>query len=140
MNPDDVRHRGTRGRSGNPAKAANTPAARRGPATAADWVAGARLRTLPLAIAPVALGTGAGVVAIADGAWHPARALLALVVALALQIAVNYANDYSDGVRGTDDHRVGPAGSRARAPRSRAMCSPCRSASSRSRRSPASRS
>ncbi len=72
-------------------------------------MAGARLRTLPLAIAPVALGTGAGVVAIADGPWHPARALLALVVALALQIGVNYANDYSDGVRGTDDHRVGPA-------------------------------
>ena len=79
------------------------------PATAADWVAGARLRTLPLAIAPVALGTGAGIVAIADGPWHPARAALALMVALALQIGVNYANDYSDGVRGTDEHRVGPA-------------------------------
>ena len=73
MNPDDIRNRGTYGRSGNPAKA-SSPAARRGPATAADWVAGARLRTLPLAIAPVALGTGAGVVAIADGPWHPARA------------------------------------------------------------------
>ncbi|WP_448808413.1 1,4-dihydroxy-2-naphthoate polyprenyltransferase [Agromyces bauzanensis] len=108
MNPADVRSR-TNGRSGNPAKRTAAPAAARGPATAADWVAGARLRTLPLAIAPVALGTGAGVVAIADGPWHPARALLALVVALALQIAVNYANDYSDGVRGTDDHRVGPA-------------------------------
>ena len=119
MNPDDIRNRGTRGRSGNPAKA-SSPAARRGPATAADWVAGARLRTLPLAIAPVALGTGAGVVALADGPWHPARALLALVVALALQIAVNYANDYSDGVRGTDEHRVGPArltGSGAAKPR-----------------------
>ena len=119
MNPDDIRPR-TNGRSGNPAKAASGPAAARGPATAADWVAGARLRTLPLAIAPVALGTGAGVVAIADGPWHPARALLALVVALALQIAVNYANDYSDGVRGTDDHRVGPArltGSGAAKPR-----------------------
>ena len=76
MKPDDIRNRGTHGRSGNPAKA-SSPAARRGPATAADWVAGARLRTLPLAIAPVALGTGAGVVAIADGPWHPARALLA---------------------------------------------------------------
>ena len=111
LNPDDARAR-THGRSGNPAKSAKSaarPAAVRGPATAADWVAGARLRTLPLAIAPVALGTGAGVVAIADGPWHPARALLALVVALALQIAVNYANDYSDGIRGTDDHRVGPA-------------------------------
>jgi 1,4-dihydroxy-2-naphthoate polyprenyltransferase len=110
MNPDDVRKRGgAYGRSGNPAKAEAAPSAARGPATAADWIAGARLRTLPLAIAPVALGTGAGIVAIPDGPWHPARALLALVVALALQIAVNYANDYSDGVRGTDDHRVGPA-------------------------------
>ena len=120
MNPQDVRNRASRGRSGNPAKASSSPVAARGPATAADWVAGARLRTLPLAIAPVALGTGAGVVAIADGPWHPARALLALVVALALQIAVNYANDYSDGVRGTDDHRVGPArltGSGAAKPR-----------------------
>jgi 1,4-dihydroxy-2-naphthoate polyprenyltransferase len=120
MNPQDVRHRSARTRSGNPAKAASGPTATRGPATAADWVAGARLRTLPLAVAPVALGTGAGVVAIADGPWHPARALLALVVALALQIAVNYANDYSDGVRGTDDHRVGPArltGSGAAKPR-----------------------
>jgi 1,4-dihydroxy-2-naphthoate polyprenyltransferase len=99
-----------RSRSGNPAKAARgNPKPPPRPATAADWIAGARLRTLPLAIAPVALGTGAGVVAIADGPWHPARAVLALVVALALQIGVNYANDYSDGVRGTDDHRVGPA-------------------------------
>src|SRR5687768_2051841 len=109
MNPDDLSKRGTARRSGNPAKKPASPAAVRGPATAADWVAGARLRTLPLAIAPVALGTGAGIVAIPDGSWHPARAALALVVALALQIAVNYANDYSDGVRGTDDHRVGPA-------------------------------
>ena len=121
MNPDDLsKRRPDHRRSGNPAKAASGPAAARGPATAADWVSGARLRTLPLAIAPVALGTGAGVVAIPDGPWHPARALLALVVALALQIAVNYANDYSDGVRGTDTHRVGPArltGSGAAKPR-----------------------
>lgn len=110
----------THGRSGNPAKAATAPQAARGPVTAADWIAGARLRTLPLAIAPVALGTGAGAVAIADGNWYPERALLALIVALALQIGVNYANDYSDGVRGTDDHRVGPArltGSGAVAPK-----------------------
>jgi 1,4-dihydroxy-2-naphthoate octaprenyltransferase len=79
------------------------------PATAADWVSGARLRTLPLAIAPVALGTGAAVVASGPGVFHPERALLALVVALCLQIGVNYANDYSDGIRGTDAHRVGPA-------------------------------
>ncbi|WP_370647377.1 1,4-dihydroxy-2-naphthoate polyprenyltransferase [Agromyces endophyticus] len=101
----------THSRSGDPAKAAGRPDTSKpvGPATAADWISGARLRTLPLAVAPVALGTGAGVLAIAEGSWHPARALLALVVALALQIGVNYANDYSDGVRGTDDHRVGPA-------------------------------
>ena len=111
INPDDVKSRATYGKSGNPARAAAGRPSEKvvKPATAADWVAGARLRTLPLAIAPVALGTGAGVVAIADGPWHPARALLALMVALALQIGVNYANDYSDGVRGTDDHRVGPA-------------------------------
>ncbi|WP_373460757.1 1,4-dihydroxy-2-naphthoate polyprenyltransferase [Agromyces ramosus] len=121
MNPDDLSKRGTAGRrAGNPAKKPVPPAGAPRPATAADWVAGARLRTLPLAIAPVALGTGAGIVAIPDGSWHPARAALALVVALALQIGVNYANDYSDGVRGTDDHRVGPArltGSGAAKPR-----------------------
>ncbi|QEO14133.1 1,4-dihydroxy-2-naphthoate polyprenyltransferase [Agromyces intestinalis] len=100
----------THGRSGNPARAAATgPVAAAGPVTWRDWVAGARLRTLPLAISPVALGTGAGVVAISDGPWHPTRFALALVVALALQIGVNYANDYSDGIRGTDAHRVGPA-------------------------------
>ncbi|GAA2037022.1 1,4-dihydroxy-2-naphthoate polyprenyltransferase [Agromyces tropicus] len=112
----------THGRSGNPAKAAAAPVVRRGPATARDWIAGARLRTLPLAIAPVALGTGAGVAMLdfLDEPFHPWRALLALVVALALQVGVNYANDYSDGVRGTDEHRVGPArlvGSGAATPR-----------------------
>jgi 1,4-dihydroxy-2-naphthoate polyprenyltransferase len=121
MNPDDITKRTAASRrSGNPARAASGTTGGRGAATAADWIAGARVRTLPLAIAPVALGTGAGVVAIPDGPWHPARALLALVVALALQIAVNYANDYSDGVRGTDEHRVGPArltGSGAAKPR-----------------------
>ena len=89
-------------------------------AAAGDWIAGARLRTLPLAIAPVALGTGAAVVANGNGHWEPVRALLCLVVALCLQIGVNYANDYSDGVRGTDDHRIGPArliGSGAAQPR-----------------------
>ncbi|WP_340540873.1 1,4-dihydroxy-2-naphthoate polyprenyltransferase [Nocardioides sp. GXZ039] len=74
-------------------------------ATAAQWVAGARPRTLPAAVAPVLAGTG--VAAFEDGAvWW--KALLALVVSLALQVAVNYANDYSDGIRGTDDVRVGP--------------------------------
>ena len=69
------------------------------------WVEGARLRTLPLAIAPVAIGAGA-----ADSvqAFDLILSLLALAVALFLQIGVNYANDYSDGIRGTDDYRVGP--------------------------------
>src|SRR5690348_4066793 len=74
-------------------------------ATAADWVAGARPRTLPAAISPVLAGTG--VAAYGDDlVWW--KALLALVVALALQVGVNYANDYSDGIRGTDADRVGP--------------------------------
>jgi 1,4-dihydroxy-2-naphthoate octaprenyltransferase len=73
--------------------------------TAAQWLEGARPRTLPAALAPVLVGTGA---AAAVDAARPGRALLALVVALALQVGVNYANDYSDGVRGTDDARVGP--------------------------------
>ena len=71
----------------------------------AQWVQGARPRTLPAAVAPVVAGTGAA--AAESGAlWW--KALLALGVALALQIGVNYANDYSDGVRGTDARRVGP--------------------------------
>jgi 1,4-dihydroxy-2-naphthoate polyprenyltransferase len=74
-------------------------------ATAAQWLEGARPRTLPAAIAPVAAGTGAAANANGFGAW---KAALALLVALALQVGVNYANDYSDGVRGTDADRVGP--------------------------------
>ncbi len=73
--------------------------------TAAQWLEGARPRTLPAAVAPVLVGTGAA--AAADG-FSAGRGVLALVVALALQVGVNYANDYSDGVRGTDVHRVGP--------------------------------
>ncbi|MDI6909429.1 1,4-dihydroxy-2-naphthoate polyprenyltransferase [Nocardioides sp.] len=74
-------------------------------ATPDQWLAGARPRTLPAAVSPVLAGTG--VAAYADGlVWW--KALLALVVALALQVAVNYANDYSDGIRGTDAGRVGP--------------------------------
>ena len=76
-------------------------------ATARDWIGGARLRTVPLAIAPVALGT-ATAYTLGDGEWHPVRALLCLAVAVALQVGVNFANDYSDGVRGTDKRRVGP--------------------------------
>jgi 1,4-dihydroxy-2-naphthoate octaprenyltransferase len=67
------------------------------------WVAGARPRTLAAAIAPVMVAT-----AYAGNQWSPWRALLALIVSLALQIGVNYANDYSDGIRGTDDSRIGP--------------------------------
>jgi len=74
-------------------------------ATVAQWISGARPRTLPAAVAPVLVGTGA---AVGLGARHPGRALTALLVSLALQVGVNYANDYSDGVRGTDDDRVGP--------------------------------
>ena len=67
------------------------------------WVLGARLRTLPAAIAPVAVATA---LAGEDASLIPA--LLALVVSLSLQVGVNYANDYSDGIRGTDSDRVGP--------------------------------
>lgn len=74
-------------------------------ATSSEWIAGARPRTLPAAAAPVIVGTGA---AAQLGQADLGRALLALGVALALQVGVNYANDYSDGVRGTDTDRVGP--------------------------------
>ena len=69
------------------------------------WVEGARLRTLPLAISPIVIGAGA---ASAVDKFNLQLTLLALAVALFLQIGVNYANDYSDGIRGTDEHRVGP--------------------------------
>ena len=73
--------------------------------TVGEWVEGARPRTLPAAVAPVLVGSG--LAAWAGGfVWW--AALLALLVAVAVQIGVNYANDYSDGVRGTDDRRVGP--------------------------------
>jgi len=74
-------------------------------ASAAHWLAGARPRTLPAAISPVLAGTGVATYG-DDAVWW--KALLALVVALALQVGVNYANDYSDGIRGTDADRVGP--------------------------------
>jgi 1,4-dihydroxy-2-naphthoate polyprenyltransferase len=67
------------------------------------WIIGARVRTLPAAIAPVLVAT-----AYAGSNWDPIPALSALLVSLALQIGVNYANDYSDGIRGTDDSRIGP--------------------------------
>ncbi|EPH07212.1 1,4-dihydroxy-2-naphthoate octaprenyltransferase [Propionibacterium sp. oral taxon 192 str. F0372] len=85
-------------------------------ASVAEWVEGARLRTLPAAIAPVFAGSA---VAIGHDGFVLVRALLAMGVGLALQIGVNYANDYSDGIRGTDEYRVGPqrlVGSGAAAP------------------------
>ncbi len=85
-------------------------------ASVGQWVAGARPRTLPTAVSPVLVGTGA---AVGAGPVEPVRAVLALVVAVALVVGVNYANDYSDGIRGTDDERVGPVrlvGSRLAAP------------------------
>lgn len=79
------------------------------PATASDWFGGARLRTLPLAVAPVLVGAGASVVALGDHQFHWLRALACLAVAVCLQIGVNFANDYSDGIRGTDTYRQGPS-------------------------------
>ena len=70
------------------------------------WIKGARLRTLPLAVAPILIGAGT---ASLWGSSNIGLALLAFLVALFLQIGVNYANDYSDGIRGTDKNRVGPA-------------------------------
>ncbi len=79
-------------------------------ASVAEWIEGARPRTLPAAIAPVIAGLGATVYSgTALSTWEGVRnGLLALLVALALQVGVNYFNDYSDGVRGTDEVRVGP--------------------------------
>lgn len=74
-------------------------------ASAKDWLEGARLRTLPAAAAPVLVGSGA---AYNMGSFSWGMSALALAVALLLQIGVNFANDYSDGVRGTDDKRSGP--------------------------------
>lgn len=96
-------------KSGNPAKRAaaqqrvdvGVPAA----ITWRDWVGGARIRTLPLAVAPVAAGAG---VAHMVQSFSLTLTLLALAVAVMLQIGVNFANDYSDGIRGTDEFRVGP--------------------------------
>ena len=85
-------------------------------ATAQQWIQAARPRTLPAAIAPVLVGVGAG---IDLGAFSWLRAALAMVVSLSLQVGVNYSNDYSDGIRGTDEVRVGPVrlvGARLAAP------------------------
>ena len=85
--------------------------------TTSDWIAGARPRTLPAAVAPVLAGTGVAAY-VAQAVWW--KAALALVVSLTLQVGVNYANDYCDGIRGTDTERVGPmrlVGSGAATPR-----------------------
>ena len=74
-------------------------------ATIGDWLEGARIRTLPAAVAPVLIGAG---IAIDEGKFSLTRTLLAAGVALAFQIGSNFSNDYSDGVRGTDDVRTGP--------------------------------
>lgn len=86
-------------------------------ATAAQWLEGARPRTLPMAFAPVIIGSAA---AFGLGSFSPVNAVLAALVSVLLQIGVNYANDYSDGIRGTDNERVGPlrlTGSGAAPPR-----------------------
>ncbi|MBJ7400766.1 1,4-dihydroxy-2-naphthoate polyprenyltransferase [Mycolicibacterium sp.] len=86
-------------------------------ASIAQWIEGARPRTLPNAIAPVIAGTGAAAW-LNSAVWW--KALLALAVSVALIVGVNYANDYSDGIRGTDDERAGPlrlVGSKVAAPR-----------------------
>ena len=104
QSPSGARPKG-KGRSGNPAA---RPYEKIRPATFGDWVAGARVFTLSMSISPVLVGTGAATVANDPGEFHWVRALLCLVIAVSLQIGVNYANDYSDGIRGTDRHRVGP--------------------------------
>ena len=76
-----------------------------GMATVAHWIEGARVRTWPNAIAPVLVGTGS---AAGIDKFNPVIAALALAVSMLLIIGVNFANDYSDGIRGTDAHRVGP--------------------------------
>lgn len=86
-------------------------------ASLAQWIEGARPRTLPNAVAPVIAGTGAAAW-LGEAVWW--KALLALIVALALIVGVNFANDYSDGIRGTDDVRAGPlrlVGSRVASPK-----------------------
>ena len=75
------------------------------PAGIRIWLMAARPRTLPASVVPVVVGTAAAG-AVGHAVWW--RALLAAVVAVALQVGTNYANDYSDGIRGTDEKRVGP--------------------------------
>lgn len=105
-------------KGGRPGGRSPAPVAAR--ATLRDWIGGARIRTLSLAIAPVAVGTAAAYDFEGSTGWHWVRAVLCLAVALGLQIGVNFANDYSDGIRGADNLRVGPSrltGSGAAKPR-----------------------
>ena len=95
-----------RGRSGRPG---GRPAEQLPPATFGTWISGARPLTLLLAVAPVVLGTATASLLTETWYEHWVRAVLALAVAVCLQIGVNYANDYSDGVRGADRNRIGPA-------------------------------
>ncbi|MBE8525751.1 1,4-dihydroxy-2-naphthoate polyprenyltransferase [Amycolatopsis sp. H6(2020)] len=86
-------------------------------ASLSEWIEGARPRTLPNAVAPVVAGVGAAIALDAFSWW---RSALALLVSLSLIVGVNYANDYSDGIRGTDENRVGPlrlVGSKVAAPK-----------------------
>ncbi|MCR8671709.1 1,4-dihydroxy-2-naphthoate polyprenyltransferase [Agrococcus sp. HG114] len=92
-------------RSGNPARRAQAAGTGPSPATARDWIAASRPRTLGMAVAPVALGTATAFNA--EG-YHLGMAIACLLLAVCMQIGVNYANDYSDGVKGTDAVRVGP--------------------------------
>lgn len=88
-------------------------------ASIAQWIEGSRPRTWPNAVAPVIAGTGAAAAAAGSAVWW--KALLALAVSVCMIIGVNFANDYSDGIRGTDDDRVGPlrlVGSRLASPAS----------------------
>lgn len=105
-------------KGGRPGGPAVPPKAKVKPATARDWIGGARIRTLSLAIAPVVLGAATSYLVRPD--WQWLLSALCLAVAVLLQVGVNYANDYSDGIRGTDQHRVGPSrltGSGAARPR-----------------------
>ncbi|HEU5223891.1 MAG TPA: 1,4-dihydroxy-2-naphthoate polyprenyltransferase [Candidatus Lumbricidophila sp.] len=106
---DTHRRPQTYSKSGNPARAALArPTGQARTATLGDWVRAARIPTLAVSVAAVVLGTGASWVTVLPAQWHWIRAGLALIVAVALQIGVNFANDYSDGIRGTDVRRQGP--------------------------------
>src|SRR5690606_37375446 len=105
-------------KGGRPGGPAVPPRAKVRSATFGDWVGGARIRTLPLSITPVVLGVATAHIVRPEWQWWLSG--LCLAVAVLLQVAVNYANDYSDGVKGTDKHRVGPSrvtGSGAARPR-----------------------